>query len=260
MDAAGALYHQVSATLRARITSGEYPVGSQLPTEGALMDAFGVGRQTIRAAMDLLERDRLIQRFAGRGTFVQSREQPQGRWMLDSIEDLIESSRARHYEILRAATVPARSVPAVAALFGATPKESLFFVEALRSSAEGPYACSRIHLPGEIGEQLPKDLLHTRPLLLLAEEHAGAVAVEARQVTSSAPAERAEARLLRVRPGTPLLVMERTYVGADGLPITHSVVHARPDRYEQVVTFRRRESVGSARPRWAVAPGPGQQR
>lgn len=255
MDASGALYHQVSETLRSRIASGEYPVGSRLPTEGALMDAFGVGRQTIRAAMDLLERDALIQRFAGRGTFVQSRDQPQGRWTLDTIEDLIESSQARHYEILRAAMVPARTVPAVAAVFGAAPTESLFFVEALRSSAQGPYACSRIHLPRAIGEQLPKDLLHTRPLLLLAEEHAGAVAIEARQVTSSTPAARAEARILRVRTGTPLLVMERTYVGGNGLPITHSLVHARPDRYEQVITFRRRGATESRRPYRTVSPG-----
>jgi len=258
MDASGALYHQVAATLRSRITAGEYPVGSQLPTEGALMDAFGVGRQTVRAAMDLLEREELIQRFAGRGTFVQSRGQPQGRWTLDSIEDLIESSQARRYEILRTAMVPARSAPAVAALFGTAVEESLFFVEALRSSAQGPYACSRIHLPRTIGEQLPVDLLHTRPLLLLAEEHAGAVAIEARQVTSSAPAQPAEAHILQVPPGTSLLVMERTYLGADGLPITHSLVHARPDRYEQVITFRRREPAEPRRSRRTVPPGSNQ--
>ena len=84
------LYHRVFATLRARITAGEYPVGSQMPTEGALMEAFGAGRQTIRTAMDLLEREGLVQRFAGRGTFVQNRGGSQSRWTLDSIEDLIE--------------------------------------------------------------------------------------------------------------------------------------------------------------------------
>ena len=141
------LYHRVFATLRARITAGEYPVGSQMPTEGALMEAFGAGRQTIRTAMDLLEREGLVQRFAGRGTFVQNRGGSQSRWTLDSIEDLIESSRARHYEILRAAMVPAQSAPNLLTLFGVTAGERLFFVKALRSSEQGPYAYSRIYLP-----------------------------------------------------------------------------------------------------------------
>ena len=242
------LYHRVFAALRARITAGEYPVGSQMPTEGALMEAFGAGRQTIRTAMDLLEREGLVQRFAGRGTFVQNRGGSQSRWTLDSIEDLIESSRARHYEILRAAMVPARSAPNLLTLFGVTASERLFFVKALRSSEQGPYAYSRIHLPRALGEKLPRGLLHTRPLLLLAEDHAGAVAMEARQITSSAPAQAEAARLLDVPLGTSLLVMERTYFDESGRPITHSLVQARPDRYEQIITFRRRsEPVSVAR-------------
>ena len=39
--------------------------------------------------MDLLEREGLVQRFAGRGTFVQNRGSSQSRWTLDLIEDLI---------------------------------------------------------------------------------------------------------------------------------------------------------------------------
>lgn len=198
--------------------------------------------------MDLLEREGLVQRFAGRGTFVQNRGAAQSRWTLDSIEDLIESSRARHYEILRAAMVPARSAPNLLTLFGVAAGERLFFVKALRSSEQGPYAYSRIHLPQALGEKLPRGLLHTRPLLLLAEDHAGAVAMECRQITSSAPAQAEAARLLQVPPGTSLLVMERTYFNDTGQPITHSLVQARPDRYEQVITFRRRsEPVATVR-------------
>ncbi len=238
------LYHRVFTALRARIASGTYPLGGQLPTESALITEFGVGRHTVRAALQQLEQEGLIERFAGRGTFVAAQSTTRNRWMLDSIEDLIDSSFAAQYAIVSAGFVPARGEARLQALFAVPASARLFFVRALRSSEAGPYAYSRIHLPGAIGEKLPRDLLPTRPLLLLAEAHAGAVAVHARQVTSCGPADRDSAALLEVPEHTALLVMARTYFAADGSAIVHSLVRARADRYEQIVNVWRRGEQG----------------
>src|ERR1700674_1253515 len=156
------LYHRVFTALRGRIARGQYSVGSQLPTESAFITEFGVGRQTVRAALQQLEQEGLIERFAGRGTFVAAQSAARNRWMLDSIEDLIDSSFAPKYAIVGASFVSARSEPRLQALFAVPAQARLFFVRALRSSEEGPYAYSRIHLPGAIGEKLPRDLLPTR--------------------------------------------------------------------------------------------------
>jgi GntR family transcriptional regulator len=238
------LYHRVFTALRGRIANGTYPVGGQLPTESAFITEFGVGRQTVRAALQQLEQEGLIERFAGRGTFVAAQSATRNRWMLDSIEDLIDSSFAAKYAIVSAGFVPARGEARLQALFAVTTSARLFFVRALRSSEQGPYAYSRIHLPGAIGEKLPRELLPTRPLLLLAEAHAGAVAVRARQVTSCGPANRDAAALLEVPEQTPLLIMARTYFAADGSAIVHSLVQARADRYEQIVNVWRRGEHG----------------
>ena len=248
MDAGPApLYHRVSSTLRARIDCGQYPVGGQLPTESALITEFGVGRHTVRTALQQLEQEGLIARFAGRGTFVSATQSgARSRWTLDSIEDLIDSSFAVKYEIVSAGLVAARTEPTLREVFGLEATSKLFFVRARRSSEQGPYAYSRIHLPAAIGEKLPRNLLPTRPLLLLAESHAGAVAVHARQVSSCAPANHEAATILDVPMHTPLLVMARTYFAEDGSAITHSLVHARTDRYEQVVNVWRRGEHGRA--------------
>ena len=42
---------QILAVLEARIVSGEYPVGSKLPPERRLAEAFGVSRPSVRAAL-----------------------------------------------------------------------------------------------------------------------------------------------------------------------------------------------------------------
>ena len=63
-------YRQLLNKLTASISSGEYPVGSQMPTETEVMMKFGVSRITVRNAMQHLESEGLIKRESGRGTFV----------------------------------------------------------------------------------------------------------------------------------------------------------------------------------------------
>lgn len=56
--------------LRARLERGEWPVGTQIPTLLELVSEYGVSRATIRAALDELEQEGLIERTRGKGTYV----------------------------------------------------------------------------------------------------------------------------------------------------------------------------------------------
>jgi GntR family transcriptional regulator len=67
---AKALYLQVQDTLAQRIASGEWKPGSAVPNEADLALEMGVSAGTVRKALELLERQRLITRRQGRGTFV----------------------------------------------------------------------------------------------------------------------------------------------------------------------------------------------
>lgn len=64
------LYMQVSDYIRTRIESGEYPLGSQIPTEHELAALLGVSRPTVRQALDELAHGGFLTRVKGRGTFV----------------------------------------------------------------------------------------------------------------------------------------------------------------------------------------------
>ena len=63
-------YRQLTAALRASIASGEYPVGSLLPTEIEISRNFGVSRHTVRDALRILSGAGLIQRRRRVGTIV----------------------------------------------------------------------------------------------------------------------------------------------------------------------------------------------
>lgn len=58
------------ALLRTMIDDGEWVPGSRLPSERALTEKFNVGRSTLRRAFDTLEREGVIWRRVGQGTFL----------------------------------------------------------------------------------------------------------------------------------------------------------------------------------------------
>lgn len=55
--------------LEEALRAGRWQPGEKLPTERALSETYGVARNTLRRALDGLERDGLLERHVGRGTF-----------------------------------------------------------------------------------------------------------------------------------------------------------------------------------------------
>ena len=61
---------QLQEILRERIRSGDYPPGSQFPSESVIAEEFEVSRITVRRACSSLVNNGLIARRWGVGTFV----------------------------------------------------------------------------------------------------------------------------------------------------------------------------------------------
>jgi GntR family transcriptional regulator, arabinose operon transcriptional repressor len=71
------LYSQIIEILRGRIENGEYVPDQQLPTEVELAEQFNVSRITSKRALIELEREGLIYRRRGSGSFVKKRQEIQ---------------------------------------------------------------------------------------------------------------------------------------------------------------------------------------
>ena len=63
-------YFQIARDLRRRISSGEWKPNEQLPTELDLSLQYSVSRMTLRQALNELQKDNLLLRRRGAGTFV----------------------------------------------------------------------------------------------------------------------------------------------------------------------------------------------
>jgi GntR family transcriptional regulator len=102
------LHRQVYLVLRDRLLSGGLQPGEQLPPEPALCEQFGVSRITLRRAVSDLEREGLVERVQGRGTFVRAGATSHAAGRADGyIEDLRQLTADTVVKVLELAEVPA---------------------------------------------------------------------------------------------------------------------------------------------------------
>src|SRR5659263_273312 len=93
--------------LRLQITSGLWPVGGRIPTEPELTAFLGVGRNTVREAVQALVHAGLLARRQGSGTYVLSTSEltvTMGRQIADAHQrDVVEVRRSLEVEAARLA-------------------------------------------------------------------------------------------------------------------------------------------------------------
>ena len=66
----GSKYQRMAADLRQRIGAGEWKDGEALPVESELEIHYGVARNTVRLAVDMLVNEGLVVRLQGKGTYL----------------------------------------------------------------------------------------------------------------------------------------------------------------------------------------------
>ncbi|WP_198554466.1 FadR/GntR family transcriptional regulator [Nocardioides alpinus] len=103
------LIDQVAARFQEEIASGRWPVGERIPVEADLVDAFGVGRNTVREALQSLVHAGLLSREQGRGTFVISSSELNGTL----VRELAGGSRHHYLELRLALDSTAASLAAL---------------------------------------------------------------------------------------------------------------------------------------------------
>lgn len=61
---------QLKDIIISKVRSGEYPLGSKLPSERELAETFGISRMTVRQTMNHLVSQQIVEKKPGKGNFV----------------------------------------------------------------------------------------------------------------------------------------------------------------------------------------------
>lgn len=219
-------YLQIAEALR-RGLRGE---GERLPSEHRLCAEFKVSRPTIRQALDVLVQEGLLYRQAGRGTFSTPMPGANARLrVIGSVGDMIALGDETWFKLIGREVV---RVPAnIAQALRLPPGASTYRVTGVRHAHTGPFQHVTAYVPLAIGSALSDEDLSKTSLIGAIERQLGVRIKVLEQVVDAALAPRRVAELLQVRPRTPLLLFERTYLSASGDPVEHAVTYQAGRRY-----------------------------
>jgi len=139
------LYQQLYEILRTRIAAGDLKPGDLVPPESELTRSYGVSRITVRAALDQLVHDGVIDRHRGRGSFVRAAA-PEARACLTSFtEQVARSGCVPTTDLLSLRVAPAASFAPVPLPFEADAR--VVRIERLRRVDGATVALVRSYLP-----------------------------------------------------------------------------------------------------------------
>ena len=232
------LYAQIKDALRASILDGSYQPHQQLPSESEMMASFNVSRITVRQALSDLQNEGLIFRLHGKGSFV---SKPKAFQDLGRLQGFGEAMRKMGYETF-ARVLSVRHMKPSSQLQDRLrlPKRArVTELQRLRFLNREPISLDVTYVPSEIGTRLAKEDLATRDIFVILENDYGLALGHADLQIGSTLADETLAGQLKVEPGSPVLVIERTTHTADGTPIDYEHLYYRGDAFQYRVRVDR---------------------
>lgn len=236
------LYHRLYVILRERIISGVYRNGKTLPTENALMEAFGVSRITARRALNDLAAEGLVVRARGRGTIVSYEHAAAmvGSPVLASIDGLMANlSVIGHGTTVNVRTLEyIRAGDYVAGQLQISPDTTVQHVSRVRYLHKLPFSYSQSYLLESIGQSFSQQDLLSHSLIELILR-AGVQIERVQQSITCTLADDVSASLLQTNVGSPLLKLRRVFIDDNDRPVNYSEVLYTPDRFEYRMNWSR---------------------
>lgn len=225
------LYSQIREILRSRILEGTYQAHEQMPSESEMMKTFEVSRITVRQALNDLQKEGLIFKIHGKGTFV---SKPKAFQNLARLQGFGEAMSSMGYEtfsqLISFKTITAgKSIVQKLKL-----KEDARVTEIrrLRYLNREPISLDVSYLPTEIGERLIKEDLAGRDIFSILENDYGYPLGHAEVEIGAMLADEHTARLLKMEEGSPVLHIERLTHAADHRPLDYEHLYYRGDAFQ----------------------------
>jgi GntR family transcriptional regulator len=221
---------QVYTALKDWIHQGAYAPGGRLPSEPELCELFGVSRITVRAAVEMLEKQALVERKQGRGTFVANSVDgapSRGDFseLVRRLRQLDARSSLQEVRIERIAADEATArdlhVPVGADVWQAS------FV---RIRDKEPIGYTTLAISDQLGIQLTEDDLAVGPALTLLQGK-GFEILGAHQLIGATLADSKLAGVLKTTVGAPLVHVRLQVLDLTSRPIELLSAYYRADCY-----------------------------
>ncbi len=238
-------YQQISRSLSARISAGDYAPGEQLPTELELSSHFQVNRHTVREAIRELKNDGLIFSVRGKGNFVAANK------IIYRLTDKVRFTQ----NILDSKQIPGSSLIAwterpatgdIAQKLDLPLNRAVLELHILRTVNELPFSIAASYLPAERFRGLPQLIDGSFSLYTLLKEHYRVDPQRRESQIETRLPDSDEMCLLQCSARQPLLIINSVATDMQHRPIEYVQTRTRGDLGTLAIDFRQLGPTGAA--------------
>lgn len=226
-----ALHHQIKEDLFLKLRSGDWPPGSELPSEQALCEHYRVSRGTLRRAVSDLVSEGYVERHRGRGTFVSRPKLESGVTSAYNRFSVVGPMLDAGGLVLFCRRVKAHKQ--VAAVMRIAAGHPVWHLERVRFTQGQPVSIQTSFLPVSSCPNLSRQDLGSRHLVDVMREVYGIHLGSAVEYLEPTAADGYAAKHLGIRVKSPLFKIERTTytVTGDVAEYRHAVLRGDVYRY-----------------------------
>ncbi len=234
-------YYQIVQALRESIADFEEPDVNEkiaLPSEPELSDLFAVNRGTIRHALQVLEREGLIYREKGKGTFVRRRRVEMDlSYLCSTTEDMKSRGWKPSTEVISVDKVNPRMHIRVS--LNLLEGDKVWEILRIRSANDEPISLQRAFFPEVLMPKLSeKDL--SGSVYDICKNVYGIYPHEGEQTIRTRAATKEESSILAIDEYAPIFEITRITFDINGTPFEYLISIWRGDRYDFFVRLSSR--------------------
>jgi|SRR5271157_2633916 len=219
------LYYQVARILRREIESGLYKPGETIPTEADLQERFSVSRATIRQAIGDLVYQGLLERHRSKGTIVLvSQLETKLSDLASFTNEMMNSGFSLSTRILQLKHTHAPV--GIADILELEPSETVAAMERLRFVDKKPIAIEKWYAASKYVPNLDQSMFgetgfEQSTYYMLMKKY-GIEIARAIDTVSPKEVDGRDAKLLKIKEGTPVLLRTRISFMGNNAPITYA--------------------------------------
>jgi len=213
------LYVQIYTIIKEKIEKGDWPAGTQIPTEDELCKTYDVSKATVRIAISELGRDGFLVRKQGKGTFVTYSMPHLG---VDMKTRLTENMFGEGVKVKKEILVKGVKAPSGEIKEYLKTGEDVYYVLCKRVVDGEPAYLEESFFPLFMFPDIEAEDICQTSFYQLAQENASMKIAKVIQTIEVTEISGDAADILKVKSGSAALLMHRLIVSSSGTPIAYA--------------------------------------
>jgi GntR family transcriptional regulator len=213
------LYVQIYTIIKEKIEKGDWPAGTQIPTEDELCKTYDVSKATVRIAISELGRDGFLVRKQGKGTFVTYSMPHLG---VDMKTRLTENMFGEGVKVKKEILVKGVKAPSGEIKEYLKTGEDVYYVLCKRVVDGEPAYLEESFFPLFMFPDIEAEDICQTSFYQLAQENANMKIAKVIQTIEVTEISGDAADILKVKSGSAALLMHRLIVSSSGTPIAYA--------------------------------------